>query len=79
MKNLNPFENENYRNKASLGFTTKLKEICEPMQIGESLSVEIEGITNQTIKSLLSRHFKGEFTTLKYKGNTWIKRISPDQ
>ena len=79
MKNLNPFENKNHRNKSSLGFTKKLIEICEPMQLGESLLIEIEGITNQTIKSLLSRHFKSEFTTLKSEGNTWIKRISPNQ
>tara|TARA_R110000796_G_scaffold9074_2_gene31184 strand:+ start:7977 stop:8210 length:234 start_codon:yes stop_codon:yes gene_type:complete len=76
MQELNPFKTKNFLPRSQKAFTKQLKIICNPICIGDSVSVEIEGLTNSSLKSLLSKSFRGQFITVQSDGITWIKRIS---
>lgn len=75
MKDANPFKNPNIIPRNEMGFTKQLKTICNTVALGDSLSVEIKGMSNKSLKALLSKNFRGQFTTMQFEGVTWIKRI----
>lgn len=70
MTNSNPFLNKGVN--IERGFTKYLQGKFNSLSVGESCSISLEGLTNKSIKSLLSYHYKGEYRTRQNEGVTWV-------